>query len=217
MPIPGESFRFVSIANPQEAQGRSFQRAVRSHAVKQGLQTKRRKERAASQHFRPVHGTKEKSTQTEAHIPSSLLTLSALRLGPEEPPYYVKLRALLDSGEPLLRLSLELGLITLLQTADKAKQALEPVFSVGDDVAFQSFRSVFRTSLHDPALLNATLLTATLANTDGPLNGDCLQYQTETIKTVRQRVGIIDDATITSTLGAILLLAGVEVQALAEN
>ncbi len=79
-------------------------------------------------------------------------------------------------------------------------------------MAFQTFRSVFRTSLNDPALLNAILLTATFAISRGILDQASLQYQTKTIQTVRQRVRNVEDATITSTLGAILLLAGIEVR-----
>ncbi|KAJ9609722.1 hypothetical protein H2200_006050 [Cladophialophora chaetospira] len=188
-----EQFRFVSIANPQEAQGRAFQRSVRSHAVKQALQKKRRDEQSTSQNFRAVQVTKERAVQVDAGAASLLPTPFAFRVGPDDvPDHYVKLRALLSS--------------------DEAKQAFEPVFSVGDEVAFQTFRSVFRTSLHDPALLNAIMLTATFAMTDGTLDRDCLRYQSETMKTVRQRVGGADEADVNSTLGAMLMLAGIEVR-----
>ena len=78
-------------------------------------------------------------------------------------------------------------------------------------MALQTFRSVFRTNLQDPALLNAVLLAATLGSNGGVFDQDCLRYQLETIKTVRERVSLLDAATAISTLGAMLLLAGVEV------
>lgn len=95
---------------------------------------------------------------------------------------------------------------------DDAKQALEPVFSVGQDVALQTFSSVFRESLHDPALLNAMLLAATFAVAGGVLNQECLRYQTETMRSIRKRIEHSVPAVTTSTLGAMLLLAGVEVK-----
>jgi cell division protein FtsL len=94
---------------------------------------------------------------------------------------------------------------------DEAKVALEPIFSYADDVKLQDFRSVFRTGLGDRALLNAVLLTATLATNGNVFNHECLQYQTKTIQTVRERISAPEHAMTISTLGAILLLAGVEV------
>ena len=95
--------------------------------------------------------------------------------------------------------------------ADKAKEALEPIFSLDDDVALQNFRSVFRTSLNDPALLNAVLFVTTFAVTENVLHHDCLSYQTQALTAVRERISLQDGTTTIPTLGAILLLAGVEV------
>jgi hypothetical protein len=94
---------------------------------------------------------------------------------------------------------------------DEVKIALEPIFTYADDVKLQDFRSVFRTGLGDRALLNAVLLTATLATNGNVFNNECLQYQTMTIQTVRERISAPEHAVTISTLGAILLLAGVEV------
>jgi hypothetical protein len=95
---------------------------------------------------------------------------------------------------------------------DKARQALEPVFSFEDRVSLQSFNSVFRADLSDPALLNAVLLAATFAVTGGVLDQDCLRYQTKTMRTLRESISAPAPLATTSTLGAILLLAGVEVR-----
>jgi hypothetical protein len=94
---------------------------------------------------------------------------------------------------------------------DKAKEALEPVFSIEDDVPFHDFRSVFRPGHDDVALVNAILLSATFA-VKGAFDEECIRYQNETIKSVRQRLVESEMSSTISTLGAILLLAGVEVE-----
>ena len=95
--------------------------------------------------------------------------------------------------------------------SDKARQASEPVFSVAEELAFQSFRSVFRTGLVDPALLNAVMLSFAFAVTGGNINRECLGYQGQAISYIRKKMSSLDEATSESTIGAILLLAGVEV------
>lgn len=94
---------------------------------------------------------------------------------------------------------------------DKARQAAEPVFSVADELAFHSFREVFQTGLDDPALLNAVMLTFAFAATEGTIDRECLGYQIEAMGYIRERMSSLDRATSASTIGAILLLAGVEV------
>jgi hypothetical protein len=92
--------------------------------------------------------------------------------------------------------------------------APEPVFSVAEELAFQSFRSVFRTGFADPALLNAAMLSfasATTTRTEGNVDRECLGYQGQAIGYIRRRMSFPDEATSESTIGAILLLAGVEV------
>jgi hypothetical protein len=94
---------------------------------------------------------------------------------------------------------------------DAARQAVEPVFSIADPVVFQDFDSVFRTDLDDPALLNAVKLTFAFAVTGGNIDHECLSYQNQAISTIRERVSSPEMALSLPTLGAILLLAGVEV------
>lgn len=94
---------------------------------------------------------------------------------------------------------------------DAAKQAAEPVFSVADPVIFQDFESVFRTDLEDPALLNAVKLTFAFAVTGGNIDYECLSYQNQAISTICERISSPEMALSLPTLGAILLLAGVEV------
>ncbi len=95
---------------------------------------------------------------------------------------------------------------------DKVRQAAEPVFSIVDEQAYQSFGEVFQSGLDDPALLNAVMLTFAFASTNGIIDRECLGYQSNAISCIRKRMNSPHLATSASTIGAILLLAGVEVR-----
>lgn len=56
------------------------------------------------------------------------------------------------------------------------------------------------------------MLTFTFAATAGSMDEECLRYQGEALSSIRQRMSSPDRATTESTLGAILLLAGIEVR-----
>jgi hypothetical protein len=56
------------------------------------------------------------------------------------------------------------------------------------------------------------MLTFTFAVTGGYIDRECLQYQGQALSSIRRRMNSPDMATTESTLGAILLLAGVEVR-----
>lgn len=75
----------------------------------------------------------------------------------------------------------------------------------------QNFQSVLRKGLDDQALLNAVMLTYTSAFTPSSCNDELFKYQTEALRSLRQNLESPDGATSESTLGAILLLAGIEV------
>jgi hypothetical protein len=94
---------------------------------------------------------------------------------------------------------------------DIAKRATEPVFSVADPIIFQDFSSVFRSDLDDPALLNAVKLTFAFAVTGGNIDNECLDYQNQAMSIIRERMSSPETAITLPTLGAILLLAGIEV------
>lgn len=85
------------------------------------------------------------------------------------------------------------------------------MFSVAEELSFHSFRSVFRTGLVDSALLNAVMLSLSFAVTGGSIDLECLGYQGRAISCIREKMWHLDEATSESTIGAILLLAGVEV------
>lgn len=93
---------------------------------------------------------------------------------------------------------------------DKAQELRDPVLSLSDELVFQNFNLVLRKALDDNALLNSVMLTYVFVATSS-LNGDCLAYQNEALGSIRKSINIIDRATSESTLGAILLLAGIEV------
>lgn len=93
-----------------------------------------------------------------------------------------------------------------------ARHAAEPIFSVADPVLFQDFGSIFRTDLDDPALLNAVMLTFALAVTGGNMDNECIGYQNQALAAVRGSVSSPETALSLPLLGAILLLAGVEVR-----
>jgi hypothetical protein len=75
----------------------------------------------------------------------------------------------------------------------------------------QNFRSVLRQGLDDHALLSAVMLTFAFAVTAGGIDRECLGYQSEALSSLRQSMSSPDRVTSESTIGAILLLAGIEV------
>lgn len=89
--------------------------------------------------------------------------------------------------------------------------AVEPEFSVADELVLRNFRSVLRDGLDDNALLSAVMLTFAFTVTSGGIDRECLGYQSEALSSLRQNINSPERATSESTLGAILLLAGIEV------
>ncbi len=80
------------------------------------------------------------------------------------------------------------------------------------DAAFQNFKSVFRSGLVDPALLNAFMLSLAFTANGGVINKECLVYRGQAIQHIRERISMPDKVVSESTIGAILLLVGVEVR-----
>jgi len=56
------------------------------------------------------------------------------------------------------------------------------------------------------------MLSFAFAVSGGNIDQECLRYQSQAIGRVREKMGSLDEATSESTIGAILLLAGVEVR-----
>ncbi|CEI63545.1 hypothetical protein FVEN_g6676 [Fusarium venenatum] len=91
----------------------------------------------------------------------------------------------------------------------EARLAPEPVFSVSKDLDFQNFQSVFRAGLVDPALSNAVMLSLAFAASGGIINKECLIYRGQAIHHIRETM-MFNHSVSESTIGAILLLVGVE-------
>jgi hypothetical protein len=87
----------------------------------------------------------------------------------------------------------------------------EPVLSVLDELVLQNFRPILRTGPDDDVLLSAIMLTFSFSIAAGNFSRQCLEYQSAALSSVRKRITSPNKATMESTMGAILLLAGVEV------
>lgn len=94
---------------------------------------------------------------------------------------------------------------------DKPQYATEQALSVSDELVLQNMGSVLRKGLDDHALLNAIMLTFVFTSTPSIIDRDYLRYQVEALGSIRQRMSSPDKATTEPTLGAIVLLAGIEV------
>ena len=139
-----------------------------------------------------------------------------LSAGPSDPFQMLaaespRLQALFNQRESLANLKSTQGRLTR-DDPDKAHYATKPIFSVSDELVLQNFRWVLREGLDDHALLSAIMLTYAYATTAGSIDRECLRYQGEALSSIRQRMSSPNKATKVSTLGAILLLAGIEVR-----
>ncbi|RKK72119.1 hypothetical protein BFJ69_g10382 [Fusarium oxysporum] len=191
-------FQFVSIkATPDKTSDKAAKRLARSHAVKQALQRKRQLQQKSMQHFsvRTIDDERKQTGrnckgQCDKRLTSSPASLSA---------------SLLD---PFQSLAVDSKRLQVLLNDFNARQAPEPVFSVEDD--FQNFESVFRSGLVDSALLNAVMLSLAFTANGGVMNKECLIYRGQAIQHIREKISTPDKAVSESTIGAILLLVGVE-------
>ncbi|EWZ52457.1 hypothetical protein FOZG_02225 [Fusarium oxysporum Fo47] len=191
-------FQFVSVkATPDKTSDKAAKRLARSHAVKQALQRKRQLQQKSMQHFsvRTIDDERKQTGrnckgQCDKRLTSSPTSLSA---------------SLLD---PFQSLAVDSKRLQVLLKDFNARQAPEPVFSVEDD--FQNFESVFRSGLVDPALLNAVMLSLAFTANGGVMNKECLIYQGQAIQHIREKISTPEKAVSESTIGAILLLVGVE-------
>jgi hypothetical protein len=91
------------------------------------------------------------------------------------------------------------------------QQAIQPIFSVSDELVLRNFHSVLQNGLEDHALLSAVMLTFSFPSTARSLDQQSLKYQSQSMSYIRDRMSCPDKATTEPTLGAILLLARIEV------
>jgi hypothetical protein len=80
-----------------------------------------------------------------------------------------------------------------------------------DELVLQNFRSVLQKGQDDKALLSAVMLTFLFTVTAGMTSRQCLEYQNTALSSLRRRISSPDRAATESTIGTILLLAGIEV------
>ncbi|RYC62085.1 hypothetical protein CHU98_g4137 [Xylaria longipes] len=180
-----------------DAKDDATRRLARSHAVKQALRHKRKTQQDLRDNFR-VTTSQDKPVRFVKRR-TRVRTIATPLLSPS-----------IGMLDPFHTLAFDTSRLQTLLSDCKARQAPEPVFSVQEDLAFQSFSSVFRTSLVDPALLSAVMFSLAFAVAGGSINRECLGYQGQAIGYVRERMGSPGEATSESTIGSILLLAGVE-------
>ncbi|KAI0975863.1 hypothetical protein F4678DRAFT_418835 [Xylaria arbuscula] len=190
-------FRFVTIQGPDEPKDRAMRRLARSHAVKQALENKRKIQQEARDNFRVMTPQDQSGRLARKRTHAITITVS---------PYSLS-ASMLDPFQSLAENSSRLQ--TLLGDYE-ARQSLEPVFNIADQATFQSFQSVFQTGLVDPALMSAVMHSLAFAAARGDTNRECLGYQGRTFSYVREKMNSLSAAASESTIGAILLLAGVE-------
>ncbi|KAL7904694.1 hypothetical protein GGI35DRAFT_192332 [Trichoderma velutinum] len=194
----GEDFKFISIKGPCSKQGRGVSRLAKSHAVKRALKAKRLLEQKSNDNFRVVVLGEE----------SNALVNESPLIDP--PVLHQSLSA--NEIDPFGMLPVDTSRLQILLGNNRARIASEPVFTITEELAFQHFHAVFRTGLTDPALSNAVMFSLSFAVTEGNLDVECLKYRGCAIGGIRDKVACIKGAVSESTIGAILLLAGVEAQ-----
>ncbi|KAL5088527.1 hypothetical protein Trisim1_006484 [Trichoderma cf. simile WF8] len=193
-----EDFKFISIQGPCSKQSRGVSRLAKSHATKRGLKAKRLLEQKSNHNFRvAVLGKEHNALVNESRLinpPVLHQSLSASEI------------------DPFGMLPVDTSRLQILLENSRARIASEPVFSTTEELAFQNFHAVFRTGLTDPALSNAVMFSLLFAATEGNLDMECLKYKGSAIGGIRDKIACIKGAVSESTIGAILLLAGVEAQ-----
>ncbi|RAH81587.1 hypothetical protein BO86DRAFT_430525 [Aspergillus japonicus CBS 114.51] len=198
-------FQFISIQVNEPVKDKATRRRARSHALKKALERKRKDQQRSRTNF--ILTTFE-DPDIDPNFNDSAQTVKPYTMTCTNPPapVYSPLSSALD---PFQTLAVDSSRLQALLGDYRARQAPEPVFSVAEELAFQSFRSVFRTGFQDPALINAVMLTLAFAVTGGSLDRECLRYQGHAITYIRERMDSEHDAASEAVIGAILLIAGV--------
>ncbi|KAI0430261.1 hypothetical protein F5Y09DRAFT_341797 [Xylaria sp. FL1042] len=191
-----EKFQFISIQGPDDPKDRATRRLARSHAVKQALKNKMKIQQESSDNFRVM-------------IPQDKLGRFAKRRTPVRTIFMSPFSLSAGKLDPFETLAVDSPRLQTLLADYEARQSLEPVFNIAEQLSFQSFRTVFRTGLVDPALLSAIMYSLAFAVGRGDTNRECLGYQGRTFSYVRERMSSPSAAASEPTIGAILLLAGV--------
>jgi hypothetical protein len=196
---------------------RQSRRLARSHAVARGLEKKRKLQQELGHNFRAVPLKDRSGRPMIKRKHSQVIVASPRSFSIDAPDPFQMLAA---ESPRLQVLYSQCKTCTAFKTtrhkltrdaSDKAQQTAEPVFNMSDELVLQNFRWVLRNGLDDHALLSACMLTFAFAVNSSSIDRVYLGYQREALSSIRQRINSPDRNTSESTLGAILLLAGVEV------
>ncbi|KAJ5689261.1 N-ethylmaleimide reductase [Penicillium macrosclerotiorum] len=198
--VTGGQFHFISIENPGHMKAQRTTRQARSHAVAHGLEKKRKLERSSGQNFRPAKIRNDRIQpentikQSQALVESPCRSTFHCADGPD--PFQM-----LAEGSPRLQASF---------IYHKARYPRKPVFDMAEELVLQGFGPVVANGRDDHALLSAVMLTIMLATSADNIDKVFLKYQVEALSAIRQRLDAINRVASESTLGAILLLVGID-------
>ncbi|KAI1199771.1 hypothetical protein F5X97DRAFT_295359 [Nemania serpens] len=203
--IAAGQFQFISIQTPDDVRDRATSHLARSHAAKQALKKKRKRQQELGDNFRVMtpQDKPRMSAKTGAiagAVAGTVAGTVALSL----------LHPAAGKLDPFNTLAVDSSRLQTLLGDHKARLAPEPVFTITEKLTFQSFDAVFRMGLVDPALASAVMLSLAFSVAGDQINRECLGYHDQAISYIRERIGSPAQATSESTLGAILLIAGVE-------
>jgi hypothetical protein len=199
-------FQFITFENAEDIKDPSKKRTARSYVIKRGLQKKRDKRFQQLDHFNNITFPEE-SRSNSAASPSPAVAIDVQKLDPFDT---------LPVDESKLQILLRHRMSTRPQpfaNSDKyiarAQQAVEPVFSISDPYSFQSVDVAFKNGFADPAFSNATMCAILFAENSHTFTPDVLHYQGQAIQHINKHLKA--SSYLDSTIGAILLLVGIEV------
>lgn len=95
--------------------------------------------------------------------------------------------------------------------AARAQQAVEPIFSISDPYSFHNIHDAYRHGFADPAFVNAIVCAVSFVEHE-KLTPQVLFHQGEAMRHINKQLGSL--LSLDCTVGAILLLVGVEVGSL---
>jgi hypothetical protein len=98
-----------------------------------------------------------------------------------------------------------------LTLVENTSQALEPVCNFSEVAFHQSFHKLFRTGFSNPALTNALMLALAFTENGYQVSEECLRYQSNAIHHLKEKIEGSSSLDVSSLIGTILLLIGVEV------
>lgn len=193
---------FITISDQESIKNPAHQQLARTQAIKHSLQRKRRQLQLTASNFvdetPDTIGRRRKRSVKENHKsvvepPSCSTTLGASVINPFQ------------------TLTVDANRLTELLRHRSARHAAKPVSSVDDALDYQGLYNIFHSGLEDPALTAALCLTLALSANGGVMDGECSAYRLKCIRHINEKLSDPAQAASTTTVGAILLLVGVEV------